>query len=298
MNQDNNNETLIAPFRAGGMTVTIVGVGLISGSFALAMKEKGFAKHVIGVSRTKASEQKAIELGLIDEALPLEEAVAKSDFIYVAIPVDVTVPVMAQIMDRINDKQIVVDAGSTKFVLCKSLENHPMRSRFVATHPMWGTEYSGPEAAVRDAFAGRSCVICEKEKSDGDAVQLVEKIYRELGMQIVYMAAEPHDVHAAYVSHISHITSFALANTVLEKEKEEDAIFELAGGGFESTVRLAKSSPSMWAPIFMQNRENVLDVLNEHISQLRKFKASLEKENIDYLYELMENANKIRRILK
>ncbi|QEC67056.1 prephenate dehydrogenase [Panacibacter ginsenosidivorans] len=279
-------------------SVTIVGVGLISGSFALALKEKGYTKHVIGVSRTKESEQKAIELGIIDEALPLEEAVKKSDLIYVAIPVDVTIPVMQQIMKIVTDKQIVVDAGSTKLVLCKALANYPMRSRFVATHPMWGTEYSGPEAAVKDGFAGRACVICEKEKSDPKAVEIVENIYKDLGMHIVYMDAEPHDVHAAYVSHIAHITSFALANTVLEKEKEEDAIFELAGGGFESTVRLAKSSPAMWAPIFMQNRENVLDVLNEHITQLRKFKACLEKENMEYLYELMENANKIQRIIK
>jgi len=278
--------------------ITIVGVGLISGSFALAMKEKGFAKKVIGVSRTQASLDKAMQLGIIDEALPLEDAVKQSDFIYVAIPVDVTIPVMRQITDLLNDKQIVADAGSTKYALCKALEDHPMRKRFVATHPMWGTEYSGPEAAVRGAFEGRACVICEKEKSDKDAVEVVENIYRSFGMHITYMDAQNHDTHAAYVSHISHITSFALANTVLEKEKEEDAIFELAGGGFESTVRLAKSNPAMWAPIFMQNRENVLDVLNEHISQLRKFKASLEKENLEYLTELMENANKIKRILK
>ena len=278
--------------------ITIVGVGLISGSFALAMKEKGFAKKVIGVSRTQASLDKALQLGIIDEALPLEDAVKQSDFIYVAIPVDVTIPVMQKIMELINEKQIVADAGSTKYALCKALEEHPMRKRFVATHPMWGTEYSGPEAAVRGAFEGRACVICEKEKSDKDAVETVESIYRSFGMHITYMDAENHDTHAAYVSHISHITSFALANTVLEKEKEEDAIFELAGGGFESTVRLAKSNPAMWAPIFMQNRENVLDVLNEHISQLRKFKASLEKENLEYLTELMENANKIKRILK
>ena len=278
--------------------ITIVGVGLISGSFALAMKEKGFAQKVIGVSRTQASLEKAMQLGIIDEALPLEDAVKQSDFIYVAIPVDVTIPVMRQIMDLLNDKQIVADAGSTKYALCKALEDHPMRKRFVATHPMWGTEYSGPEAAVRGAFEGRACVICEKEKSDKDAVEVVENIYRSFGMHITYMDAQNHDTHAAYVSHISHITSFALANTVLEKEKEEDAIFELAGGGFESTVRLAKSNPAMWAPIFMQNRENVLDVLNEHISQLRKFKASLEKENLEYLTELMENANKIKRILK
>jgi len=279
-------------------TITIVGVGLISGSFALAMKEKGFTKHVIGISRTKASEQKALALGLIDEALPLEEAVKRSELIYVAIPVDATVPMMHKIMDIVEDTQIVVDAGSTKFVLCDAMKDHPKRERFVATHPMWGTEYSGPEAAVPNAFAGRACVICEKEKSEKKAVGQVEKIYKELGMNLVYMNAAAHDMHAAYVSHISHITSFALANTVLEKEKEEDAIFQLAGGGFESTVRLAKSNPGMWAPIFMQNRENVLDVLNEHITQLRKFKACLEKENMEYLFELMENANKIKRIIK
>jgi len=279
-------------------TMTIVGVGLISGSFSLALKDKGLVRHVIGISRTEDSIRKALDLGLIDESLPLEEAVQKSDFVYVAIPVDVTIPVMRQIMDLIGENQIVADAGSTKFALCSALADHPMRRRFVATHPMWGTEYSGPEAAVKESFSGRTCVICEQDKSDADAVKKIEDIYRKLGMTIVHMDAFNHDIHAAYVSHISHITSFALANTVLEKEKEEDAIFGLAGGGFESTVRLAKSSPAMWAPIFMQNRENVLDVLNEHISQLRKFKSCLEKENYAYLEELMKNANKISKIIK
>jgi prephenate dehydrogenase len=279
-------------------TVTVVGVGLIGGSFSLALKDLRLVKKVIGVSRTGTTAQKALDLGIVDEVLPLEEAVGQSDFIYVAIPVDVTLPVMKIILDMIKPDQIVADAGSTKQALCALLDGHPNRSRFVATHPMWGTEYSGPEAAVHDAFRGRSCVICEKEKSDPAALALVEKLYSLLGMSLVYMDAADHDVHAAYVSHISHITSFALANTVLEKEREEDAIFELAGGGFESTVRLAKSSPAMWGPIFMQNRENVLDVLNEHIMQLRKFKSCLEKENYAYLQELMENANKIRRIIE
>jgi prephenate dehydrogenase len=279
-------------------TVTIVGVGLISGSFSLALKDRKLVKKVIGVSRTEASAKRALELGLIDEVLPLKEAVQQSDLIYVAIPVDATIPVMLEVMDLVNEHQIVADAGSTKHALCDALKDHPMRNRFVATHPMWGTEYSGPESAVRDAFTGRACVICEKEKSEPQAVALIEDIYRQLGMHIIYMDADSHDMHTAYVSHISHITSFALANTVLEKEREENTIFELAGGGFESTVRLAKSNPAMWVPIFKQNRDNVLDVLNEHISQLRKFKACLEKENYAYLLELIENANKIRRILK
>lgn len=279
-------------------TVTIVGVGLISGSFSLALKDRALVKKVIGVSRTEASAKKALDLGLIDEALPLEEAVSQSDLIYVAIPVDATIPVMQKVMDMLQDHQVVADAGSTKHALCEALNGHKMRHRFIATHPMWGTEYSGPEAAVRDAFAGRACVICEKEKTDPAVAETIENVYRQLGMHMIYMGADEHDMHAAYVSHISHITSFALANTVLEKEKETDAIFELAGGGFESTVRLAKSNPAMWVPIFMQNRENVLDVLNEHISQLRKFKACLEKENYEYLLELIENANKIKRIIK
>jgi len=279
-------------------SVTIVGVGLIGGSFSLALKDRGLVRNVIGVGRSANSLDKALELGLIDEVLPLEAAVKKSDLIYVAIPVDATVPVMRQIMDLVTGQQIVADAGSTKKALCESLAGHPMRSRFVATHPMWGTEYSGPEAAVHHAFAGRTCVICEKEKSDPEAVKMMEDLYRQMGMQMVYMDPDSHDMHAAYISHISHITSFALANTVLEKEKEDEAIFDLAGGGFESTVRLAKSNPAMWLPIFKQNREHVLDVLNEHIAQLRKFKSCLEKENYDYLQELMDNANKIKRIIK
>lgn len=277
--------------------ITLVGVGLISGSLAYALKDKGLVKHIVGVSRTQQSLDKALALGIIDEAAPLDEAIVDSDLIYVAIPVDATVTVIQHLLDKVSDRQIVADAGSTKHALCRAVTQHPRRSRLVATHPMWGTEYSGPAAAVRNAFTGRACVICEKEKSDADALSQIEQMYQALGMHLVYMQADDHDMHAAYVSHISHITSFALANTVLEKEREEETIFELAGGGFESTVRLAKSSPAMWAPILMQNREHILDVLNEHISQLRKFKACLEKENMEYLIELMEKANRIRNII-
>lgn len=280
------------------MTVTIIGVGLIGGSIALCLKELRIADKVIGVGTNAESIAQALALGIIDETLPLEEAVKQADIIYIAIPVDATIPVVLQAMDLINEGQIVIDAGSTKNALVDAVKDHPMRKQFVATHPMWGTEFSGPAAATINAFTGRACVICDKERSNTEALNVVEKIYKDLGMHVIYMNAENHDIHAAYVSHISHITSFALANTVLEKEKEEDAIFEMAGGGFESTVRLAKSNAAMWAPIFMQNKENVLDVLNEHISQLRKFKASIEKENMDYLVELIENANKIKRILK
>ncbi len=279
------------------MKITIIGTGLIGGSLSLTLREKGWVTHVIGVDNNPIHAARAVELQLVDEITDLSTAIAKSDLIILSTPINAAEDMLPQILDQITH-QVVMDVGSTKKIICESVAHHPKRGRFVATHPMWGTEYSGPDAAVRAAFANKATVICSKEESDGDAVQKVEELYKTLGMHILYMKADDHDVHVAYVSHISHITSFALANTVLEKEREEDAIFELASGGFESTVRLAKSNPAMWVPIFMQNRDNVLDVLNEHIAQLRKFKACLEKENYDYLQELIENANGIKRILR
>ncbi|WP_207496086.1 prephenate dehydrogenase [Aridibaculum aurantiacum] len=279
------------------MTTTIIGVGLIGGSLALTLKEKGLASKIIGVDSNEIHQAKALQLGLVDEMMELDEAIKQSQLVVLAVPVSVVMQMLPSILDKV-DQQVVMDVGSTKEGIIDVVKDHPKRSRFVATHPMWGTEFSGPEAAERQAFANKACVICNKEETDKDAEELAERIYRTLGMHIVYMNAKEHDVHVAYVSHISHITSFALANTVLEKEKEEDAIFELASGGFESTVRLAKSNPATWSSIFRENRENVLDVLNEHISQLRKFKASLEKENYEYLESLMTHANEIKRILK
>ncbi len=279
------------------MVITIIGIGLIGGSMALTLKEKGFADKVIGVDASEMHCKKALELGLVDEISTLEAAVRASDLVILATPINAAEALLPLIMQVITH-QVLMDVGSTKKVICESAAQFSNRGRFVATHPMWGTEYSGPEAAVKGAFENKATVICSKEDSDADAVKLVEQVYDLLGMHLVYMNAADHDVHVAYVSHISHITSFALANTVLEKEREEDAIFELASGGFESTVRLAKSNPAMWVPIFMQNKDNVLDVLNEHIAQLRKFKACLEKENYEYLGELIEKANGIRRILK
>lgn len=263
---------------------------------ALALKEKGLCTKIIGVDNNPWHQQKALELKLVDEILPLEKAVPLSDLVIIAVPVNVAVNMLPQVLDLVTN-QVVIDVGSTKKSLIEAVGGHDKRSRFVATHPMWGTEYSGPEAAMPGAFVNKATVICNREESDQDAIDLAEQLYRTLGMHLVYMDADAHDTHVAYVSHISHITSFALANTVLEKERAEDTIFELASGGFESTVRLAKSNPAMWVPIFQQNKENVLDVLNEHISQLRKFKACLEKENWGYLKELIEGANEIRKIV-
>lgn len=277
--------------------IAIVGIGLIGGSLALQLNEKGLASKLTGVDSNRDHQKKALELGLVDEIMELDEAIENSDVIILAIPVDSMVKILPTILDKI-DKQIVVDLGSTKEQLIAIAKDHPKRGRLVATHPMWGTEYSGPQAAVHGAFENTAVIICNANESDGEALEWTKTMYKKIGMHLLEMDAVAHDLHAAYVSHISHITSFALANTVLEKEKEDEAIFELASAGFASTVRLAKSNPSMWVPIFMQNRENVLDVLNEHISQLRKFKSCLEKENYAYLQELIENANKIRRIIK
>jgi prephenate dehydrogenase len=279
------------------MRLTVIGIGLIGGSIAMTLKQKGFVDHVIGVDNNPLHQDQALQLGIVDEMMSLEDAIASSDLIVIATPVNIAEILLPTILDLI-DKQVVFDVGSTKERIVQIANGHSRRGRFVPTHPMWGTEFSGPEAAQQDAFKEKATVICNKEQIDEDALTLVKQVYEQLGMHILYMDAMKHDIHVAYISHISHITSFALANTVLEKEKESDAIFELASGGFESTVRLAKSNAAMWVPIFMQNKENVLDVLNEHISQLKKFKSCLEKDNSDYLFDLIENANGIKRILK
>ena len=279
------------------MKAAVIGIGLIGGSFALTLKDKGICEEVIGVDNSERNRAKAVELGLVDRTLPLDEAIPAADLIVLATPVD-SIPLLAvKVLNKV-DRQVVIDMGSTKQELCEVIAQHPRRGRFVATHPMWGTEYSGPEAAVHDGFEGRTVVLCDGAESDPDALKLVEDIYRKIGMPIKYMSSEEQDTHTAYVSHISHITSFALALTVLEKEREEEHIFDLAGGGFESTVRLAKSSPETWAPIFMQNKYNVLDVLREHIHQLQIFRRLLEMDDTEGLKQMMPRANRINRSIK
>ncbi len=279
------------------MRLAVIGIGLMGGSLALSLKKKGFVSNVIGVDNNLDHQTEALRLGIVDEIMTLEDAVKLSDIIAIATPVNIAEKLLPSVLDLV-DQQIVFDLGSTKEAVAQIASVHPKKGRFVPTHPMWGTEFSGPSAAQSDAFENKATVICNMEQVDADALLTIKRLYETMGMHIIYMNATSHDIHVAYVSHISHITSFALANTVLEKEKESDNIFELASGGFDSTVRLAKSNAATWVPIFMQNKENVLDVLNEHISQLRKFKSCLEKENFEYLAELIENANGIKRILK
>ena len=280
------------------MKLTIIGTGLIGGSIALKLREKQFIDYVYGVDQNEQHLVEAKELGIIDEGSTLESAVQNSDLIILAIPVDAARKLLPSVLDLVNDQQTVMDVGSTKGGIVKAANAHKNRNRFVAFHPMWGTENSGPQSAISDSFTGRAGVICDQDDSAQDALKMVEQVAEHLEMNLLYMDSEGHDIHTAYISHISHITSYALANTVLEKEREEDTIFQLASSGFSSTVRLAKSHPEMWVPIFRQNKENVLDVLNEHITQLRKFKSALEKDNYEYLEELIRNANKIRGILR
>ena len=259
------------------MKVLIAGLGLIGGSFALALRDHGIAEEILGVESSEEHAAEALQLGLADRIVSFEEGVPEADLVVLATPVD-TIPLMAvKALNRAGGRQVVMDMGSIKGELCEVISMHARRGRFVAAHPMWGTEYSGPKAAQRGAFTGRSVVLCDTVRSDKDALATVEGIFRTLGSPAVYMDPEEHDLHAAYVSHISHVTSFALALTVLEKEREERHIFDLAGGGFESTVRLAKSSAATWVPILLRNKYNVLDVLREHIHQLQIMRRMLER---------------------
>ena len=279
------------------MTVTIIGVGLIGGSMGITLKESGFANHIIGVDRNTENLDKALRRRLIDEATSLEDAIKKSAIIILAIPVNAILKTLPQVLDLVTS-QIVLDVGSTKANILELVKNHPQRSQYVATHPMAGTEFSGPEAAIPNLFANKCCVFCDTEESSPDAVKLVQLLFEAMEMNIVYREGADHDVHSAYVSHMSHISSFALALTVLKKEENENRIFELASGGFGSTVRLAKSSPDMWVPIFEQNRDNVLDVLDEHINTLARFRSLLIKKDFKTFYQLIEQSNQIKKILK
>ena len=237
------------------MKVMIAGLGLIGGSFALALRDHALAGEILGVERSPEHAAEALRLGLADRMVTFEEGMDEADLVVLAVPVDV-LPLMAvKALNRAGKGQVIMDMGSTKGELCEAVSMHARRGRFVAVHPMWGTEDSGPKAACHGAFRGCNVVLCDTERSDADALACVEGIFRNLECRLLRMNSEEHDLHAAYVSHISHVTSFALALTVLEKEREERHIFDLAGGGFESTVRLAKSAASTWVPILLGNPE-------------------------------------------
>lgn len=286
------------------MRISIIGLGLIGGSIGLDLKRKGFAREIIGVDQSSEHAKQAVELGLVDRIETLSQAATESDLVILAIPVGAMKNILPSILDLVSQQTTVTDMGSTKEFVSQAVDHHPNRGNFVASHPMAGTENSGPKAALEGLFAGKTAVICDPEKSDPTHLETVRRMYEVLEMRLVEMSSVEHDLKVAFVSHLSHITSFALANTVLDKEKNVNTIFDLAGGGFESTVRLAKSSPEMWLPIFDQNRDNVLSALDAYIDHMYRFRETIaalggpESDEKQECLSLMRNANQIRRVLK
>lgn len=278
------------------MLVTVIGLGLIGGSLALELKKR-LNYTVQGVDVNPDNAQKALELGIVDAIVNLEE-IGASDMVVLSVPVNFLPDLAINVLNFIKNDAIVFDMGSTKENLCKTVENHEKRSNFVAAHPIAGTEFSGPEAAIYNLFDEKVNIICDREKSSKNAVDKVLQIFEALKMRTIFMKSEEHDKHIAYVSHLSHISSFMLGKTVLEKEKNEKNIFDMAGSGFESTVRLAKSSPNMWSPIFIENKENVLNSLDEYIENLVQFRELINTENSDSLKQTMRDTNYIKEVLK
>ena len=280
----------------------IIGLGLIGGSMAIDLKRKGFAKEILGVDADPVNAAAAEKIGLVDRVVSLEECVDQSDVIILAVPVDAALKLLPAILDRFEQTgakdKLVMDVCSTKEHLSRSVKYHSKRKMYVASHPMSGTEYSGPWAALPGLFDGRACIICDSDESDRKAVRTVEELYTTLNMRVIYMNSSNHDVHTAYVSHVSHVISFALAQTVLEKEKDEKHIFDLASGGFASTARLAKSGADMWTPILLQNSDNVLRVMDTYMEKLQAFREAIADGDQEAVRGLIEEANKIRRIIR
>jgi prephenate dehydrogenase len=281
------------------MNVGIVGLGLIGGSMGLDLRKRGFASRVTGVESESVNAEAALRIGLADSIAGIDECVAESDVIVLAIPVGAACKLLPQVLDRVvGTDKVVIDVCSVKESMCQVAAGHQARSQYVATYPMAGTEYSGPWAAMPGLFDGRACILCDVEESSPKAVRLVEKLYDALNMRVTYMRSDAHDMHVAYVSHISHITSFALALTVLDKEKDEKHIFDLASGGFSSTVRLAKSSADMWVPILALNHDNVLRVIDTYIDKMKEFRSAIDAYDEDKIRELIAEGNKIKRIIR
>jgi len=280
------------------MTIAVVGIGLIGGSLMIDLRKRGFADKIIGVDSNLQHRNIAQLCGLVDETDSLENAIDRSDLIILSTPVDTNCRMLPGILDRLGGtSKVVTDMGSTKGEIARISRGHPNRGRYVALHPMAGTEFSGPLAAIGRLFDYKNAIICDPELSDRDALEVTERMLDILNMKKVYMKSEDHDVHVAYVSHISHITSFSLALSVLDKEREEKNITALAGGGFESTVRLAKSNGETWAPIFLENSGFIIEVIDNYIEKMNLFKKMISEKDMDGLKSLMEEANKIRRIL-
>ncbi len=279
------------------MNIGVIGLGLIGGSFALAAKEHLEDVVLYGADQNQAHLEEAIESGIVDQILS-PELYPKMDVMILAIPVNAASLLVLNILDQINDNALLFDAGSTKASICKIVSLHPKRNQFLATHPIAGTEFSGPSAAFADLYVNQTQILCEAQKTRPDLLEWAVQFFRFMKMNIEEMDPQAHDQHIAYVSHISHISSFMLGKTVMEKEQDERTIFDMAGSGFASTVRLAKSSPEMWTPIFEQNSVNILEVLNEYIANLKEFKKLLENKNWSAMHEQMQEINAIKTILE
>ncbi|MDH3699344.1 MAG: prephenate dehydrogenase [Flavobacteriaceae bacterium] len=279
------------------MKVGIVGIGLIGGSFAVDLRKEYRNVFLVGFDISPENQERALELGLIDKKGEASDW-SSLDLVIVTVPVDAMLKVLPNVLDQISDDCLVMDAGSTKRQICEAVAGHPKRRNFLACHPIAGTEFSGPTAAHQGLYEGTTMIICEVEKTAFKLQERGMELINKVGMRVRYMNPEAHDKHIAYVSHLSHISSFMLGKTVIDKEENERDIFDLAGSGFESTVRLAKSSPDMWAPIFEQNKDNVLETLKEYIANLRDFKEKMEEGDFKSVYEQMLNTNRIKEILK
>jgi prephenate dehydrogenase len=279
------------------MKVTIVGLGLIGGCMGIDLRAAGIATSLVGVDLSEDHGRQAISLGIVDKVESEDKALAWADVILLAIPVNTMSALLPQVLDAVNPNAVVIDTGSTKSMICKSVSNHPNRHQFVAAHPIAGTENSGPSAAFAGLFRNNTNIICEKERSSDMALEVAKTIFTALGMNTIFMEPDEHDKHVAYVSHLSHVSSFLLGLTVLDIEKDEKNIFNLAGSGLASTVRLAKSSPDMWAPIFEQNSEYLGQALSEYIMHLQRFHYQLLKKNTKEIYRVIKEANQIRKVL-
>ncbi|WP_372773917.1 prephenate dehydrogenase [Mangrovibacterium sp.] len=277
------------------MNISIIGLGLIGGSVAKDLRKSHFATHLIGVDASEVHAEEALRIKLVDEVLPLTEALAKADLVVIAIPVDKIRAILPTVLDHIQSGTTVTDLGSTKQRIVDAVENHPKRRNYIPAHPMSGTENSGPSAALEGLFEGKIAIICDQEKSGPQHLALVEKMFQCLGMNIAYMSSDEQDHSTAYISHLPHVAAYALANAAMAKENRH-IIFDLASGGFNSTVRLAKSAPSMWGPIFQDNKSYIIESLDTYIKHLKEFKDSIQNDE-SRMYELMENATKIRDVL-
>ena len=279
------------------MKVGIIGLGLIGSSLALKISEAYNDITIYGEDISESNLKYTIENKIIGNKLE-EKDYSKLDILFVAIPVDQVLKVLSPILDKVGENTLVVDLGSTKKPICDLVNSNQNRRKFLAAHPIAGTEFSGPMSADSSLFDNKIIILCETEKTENRLLNIAKDLFLSIGMSIKEMTADEHDKHIAYVSHLSHITSFMLGKTVMDKEKDEETIYDMAGSGFESTVRLGKSSPSMWTPIFNQNKKNIIDALDEYLKNIKNFKHLIETDNLSEMFNEMEQINGIKNILK